>query len=42
MDVCERQMEACVTIVVKHFEWTKMTRKKEETAVNVAQLHAAQ
>lgn len=39
MDVRERQI---VTIVVKHFEWPKMARKKEETSVNVAHLHTAQ
>lgn len=42
MDVCERQMAARVTIVVKHIEWTKMTRKEEETSVTVAHLHTAQ
>lgn len=32
-------MAARVTIVVKHFEWPKMARKKEATSVNVAHVH---
>lgn len=34
-------MAARVTIVIKHLEWPEMTRKKEETSVNVANLRIA-